>query len=169
MSDHHDHELNELRRAEAEFWRELTKILKEFFPTSRPAVGFKITQIQGDSPMPTNNSIVAGTFGTFGEVPVDGSGNPDPQGEKVGDVPVWSADDTQVGLTPSLDGTSCNAAVPAADLQGTAPAGSPGSFNLKVSGFDSNGNPISSTLNVLILPPVVTVTPAVGFKISQSA
>ena len=116
-----------------------------------PATGFKINQRGGDMAI---NGIPVGGMGTFMEVP-------DPPGSSLqpGNIPVWTSDDPLTSLTPSADGTSVNVAVSSSDTAA--------SFNLTVSGVSSNGNAISSSVNVPILPAVVV--PATGFVISQTA
>jgi hypothetical protein len=117
-----------------------------------PATSFKIIQT-GDSSMAING-IPVGGMGSFSEVP-------DPPGSSLqpGNIPVWSSDDPLTSLTPSADGTSVSVSVASSDTAS--------SFNLTVSGVSSNGNAISKTDSVPILPAVVV--PATGFVISQTA
>ena len=113
------------------------------------ASGFKITQM--GAPMGVINGIVVGGTGTFVETVL-------PAGATATAI-TWSADDPLVTLTPSADGTSVSAATQATD---TAP-----SFNLTVSGTNSAGAAISTTVNVPLLaapPPVAT-----GFDVTQTS
>jgi len=74
-------------------------------------------------------------------------------------VPAWTADDANVTITPAADGLSAVISVAAGDT-GT-------SFNLTVSGVSSNGNPISTSVSVPILP-APPPPPATGFDIEQT-
>jgi hypothetical protein len=112
--------------------------------------GMTITQIGGN--MATNNSIQAGSSGVFQETPVP-AGSVFPAGTVI----AFAADDPAVGIAASPDGDPSKVvvSVPASDTQGSAPAGSPGSFNLAVTAtgtangvaFTVKGTPI----NVLII------------------
>jgi hypothetical protein len=85
---------------------------------------------------------------------------------KQGNVPVWSADDPNVVLTPAADGMSVAAAVPASDTAST--------FNLSASAVsvDANGAdlPLSTSVPVAITlqppPPPVFAT---GLAIQQTS
>jgi hypothetical protein len=132
--------------------KEIVHLLKLIYDLLRPmaAEQFKISQ-EGFTMI---TGVPAGGTGTFTESPVPVGGLLQP-----GNVPVWTVDDALVSLTPSADGTSANVAVGASD---TAT-----SFNLTVSGVNSAGAPISTTVNVPILPAVAV--PATGFDIEQTA
>lgn len=117
------------------------------------ALGFKISQIIGGIIMQGDiKGIVLGAVGTFTGVPV-------PAGGLTSGVPTWSSDDPNTSLTPSADGSSVSVATSDAD---TAP-----SFNLTQSGADGKGNPISSTVNVPLLPGAPPPVQASGFDIKQ--
>jgi len=92
--------------------------------------------------------VVLGGSGTFTEKPNGAL--------QAGSVPAWSSTDTSVTLAPSGDGTSCVVSVAAADVNP--------SFPLTVTGVNSAGASISTTVTVPILP-----APATGFDIEQSA
>lgn len=125
------------------------KRLNEFL---RAAKSFQIKQIGGSGMAITG--IVLGQTGTFTETP-------DPSGSSLqpGNIPQWSADDPNVSLTATADGTAVNVATSTSD---TAT-----SFNLTVSGVNSAGAAISTTVNVPLLPPAQV--PAQGFVINQTA
>jgi len=97
-------------------------------------------------------------------IPVGGTKNftavPDPPGSSLqaGNVPVWTADDSLVTLAVGVDGLSADISVSASDTSNT--------FNLTVSGINSAGAPISTTVAVPILP--AGPTPATGFAINQT-
>jgi hypothetical protein len=100
-----------------------------------------------------NPGITAGGQGTFQEVPF-------PAGAQLqaGAIPVWTSSDPAVTLTPSADGTTCIAAVPATD---TNP-----SFTITATVNNSAGQSISGSLTVPINQPVVAAT---SLTISQIA
>ena len=110
-----------------------------------------ITQI-GDSPMAaklTNNSIVAGTSGTFQETNIP-AGSVYPSGTTIS----WAASDPLVTFAPSPDGDPSKivANVPASDTAASFQLG------VQATGTDSNGNPFTVTGST---PIIVTITPAV--------
>lgn len=128
----------------------IRQLLQRFlFP---PALGFKISQINGGSMQSDIKGIVKGAVGVF-------AGVTDPPGSalQTGDIPVWTADDPNVTLTPSADGSSVSAATSATD---TAT-----SFNLTESGVNSAGGKISTTVNVPLTG--AAPVPATGFNIKQ--
>lgn len=61
-----------------------------------------------------------------------------------GNVPQWQVDDPLAKLTPSADGMEVEVDIPAGDTQGSAPAGSPGSYNLIVTAVNSVNAPVTS-------------------------
>lgn len=129
----------------------IADLLERFlFPAAR---GFQILQTIGGINVAITGIVLAAT-GVFAETltPVGGA-------LQAGSIPKWSADDPMVSLTPSADGTSCAVATSAAD---TAT-----SFNLTVSGVNSAGAAISSSVNVPLLP--VAAVPATGFSINQTS
>jgi hypothetical protein len=113
------------------------------------------------------------SMGAIRGVPVGGSGTfaesflPDGSSLPAGSSIIFSytADDPNVVLTASPDGTSVQAAVPAGDTQGSAPAGQPGSFNISVSGQSAalvsatnstgtiNGGPFNVPILAVAPPP----------------
>jgi len=99
-------------------------------------------------------STVAGTTSNFQEVYTPAGSAP-----PAGTTQTWTVDVADITLTPSADGTTCQAAVPATE---TAT-----SYNLTcTSSYTPPGapTPISATLNV----PIVPSTPApTGMVISQ--
>lgn len=89
---------------------------------------------------------------------------------QTGSIPKWTADDPAVTFVTAADGSSTDASVPASDLQGTAPSGQPGSFNMTVTGKNAAGATISSTFNVPIYAPVPPPPPqASGFNVSETS
>ncbi len=126
---------------------EQLKRLNEFL---RAAKSFEIKQ--GGSLAITG--IVLGATGTFTETPTPAGG-----ALQAGNIPAWTSDDPNTSLTPSADGSSVNVATSATD---TAT-----SFNLTVSGVNSAGVAISSSVNVPLLP--AAAVPATGFTINQTA
>lgn len=99
------------------------------------------------------------------------NGIADPAGFPAGTVDTWTSDDPQAVIGPD-SGPDVNEAgtldqvtvtIPAGDTQGSAPAGSPGSYNLTVSvqlPTPTGGTapaPLTSTVNVPITAPVVQV------------
>jgi hypothetical protein len=130
--------------------KDLAKFIKNFLVPQ--ALGFNIYQIMLGIMQADIKGILLGQVGTF-------TGVPTPAGGLTSGVPSWSADDPNVSLTPSADGSSVSVATSATD---TAP-----SFNLKQSGADGLGNPISSSVNVPLLPSAPPPVQAVGFDIRQ--
>lgn len=111
--------------------------------------GMVINQIGGNSV-----STQVGTTSNFQEFYTPTGSVP-----PAGTTQTWTVDVTDITLTPSTDGTTCQAAVPAAE---TAT-----SYNLTcTSSFTPAGatTPISATLNVPILPAVILPT---GMAITQ--
>ena len=77
----------------------------------------------------------------------------------------WTCDDPAVVLAPSADGTQVDVTVPATDTQGTAAAGSPGSFNLTATGTSAAlASPITGTVGVPILPTPPPLPTALGIN-----
>jgi hypothetical protein len=121
-------------------------------------VRLTITQI-GSIDMPTNNSIVLGQVGTFVESPV-------PVGSLLpaGTIPTWTADDPNVALTASADGTSVAVATSTTDTAA--------SFNLTCTATFINpatGASVTITsglVNIALLPAVVSNLPT-ALSISQ--
>ena len=74
-----------------------------------------------------------------------------------GAVPVWTADDPNVTLTPSADGLTVSAATVVTDTATT--------FNLTITGINSAGATISDTAAVALVQPAPV--PATGFTIAQ--
>jgi hypothetical protein len=114
------------------------------------ATGFKISQ-KGAAMI---TGIQKGAVGQFVAVT-------DPPGSALqpGSVPVWSADDPLVSMTPSADGMSVAVQTSAGD---TAT-----SFNLTLTGVNSAGSTISTKVNVPLIP--AAQVPAGGFLINQTS
>lgn len=160
MSDHHDDHDCDLRReleriearvncAIAESDLILQQVNAIFNLLTRPHGG--IITILGD-----HMSTVAGTTSNF-QFAYTPSGSVPPAGT----TQTWTVDITDVTLTPSADGLTCQAAVPATE---TAT-----SYNLTcTSSYTPPGatTPISATLNVPITPAVVLPT---GGAITQTS
>ena len=100
------------------------------------------------------NGIQVGGTGTFAVSTV-------PAGSALqsGNVPVWSADDSLVTLSPATDGMTVSAAVSASDTSNT--------FNLTGTAISLDGTNLTQTAPVPILPagPVA----ATGLDITQTA
>ena len=129
---------------------DLAKFIKEFLvPQAR---GFQIVQIIGGIMQADIKGIVLGQVGVFTGVPV-------PAGGLTSGVPVWTSDDPNTSLTPSADGSSVSVATSATDTAA--------SFNLTQSGADGNGTPISSSVNVPLLPSAPPPVQAQSFDIKQ--
>ncbi len=132
----------------ASSFRELVRIER----IEHAATGFKIHQIIGGNMQSDVKGIVKGATGKFSATttPVGGLLQP-------GNIPKWSANDTNLILVPSTDGMS---------LEVSTVANDPGtSFDLVLAGINSAGVPISSTVNVPLTATVVQ--PATGFDIKQ--
>jgi hypothetical protein len=140
-----------------------------------PAVSFAVTQLSGGTtamaklkatfPGPVVGTV-PGTSSTFGLSPVDASGNPGLL--QAGNIPSYTVDDPNVTFAASADGSSVQTNLPLTDTQGSAPAGSPGSYNVTVSGINSVGAAITFTFNVPILPvPPPPENPATTFAVEQ--
>jgi hypothetical protein len=144
------HDIHEIRESLAE----LARLFRQF--VLHPAEGFIITQLSGGTTMArfgqTINGIAVGATGVFQETPTPAGG-----ALQAGNVPVWTADDATLGLTPSTDGTQVAVSVPSTSTST--------SFNLTCSGVNSVGAAISTTVAVPILPAVAV--PATGFDINQ--
>jgi hypothetical protein len=150
----------------------IDKILHELsrigFYLFHPAAKFLIKQKRGHMRTRLGALVpgtVPGTTSGFAQAPLQADGTPGAL--QAGSIPVWSCDDPNVVLVPSADGSTCTASLPLSDTQGSAPAGSPGSYNLTVSGVNSAGNAISTPFNVPILP--IPEGPATQFGISQTS
>lgn len=140
--------------------RSLAQIVNNISPHEPTAL--KITQ-NGENMI---TGVPAGGSGTFQEsfVPTNAAL---PAGASLSVT--WTCDDSAVTLAPSADGTSVVVSVPATDTQGTAPSGSPGSFNLTATGTSAalSGPITSGPVSVPILavaPPLPT-----ALQINQTA
>ena len=84
---------------------------------------------------------------------------------QAGNIPQWSSKDANVTITPSADGTQATVALSAAETATT--------YDLTVSGVNSDGNAISTTFTIPVLAAVVTPPPpppdtaATQFGLSQ--
>lgn len=141
----------------AECLCELVRLVRKFFlPHS-----LLLLQEEGGQ-MGVIKGVPSGGQGSFATslLPV---GSALPAGQAL--ATTYSADDPAVVLTPSADGSSVVAAVPASDTQGSAPAGSPPGFNLKVSGTaPALSAPITGTAFVPILPPAPNLPTALDLN-----
>ena len=136
------------------------RVLAGKHQTTLPSGG-TITQL-GENGMPrTDGKIQAGTSDVF-QATFSPAGSVVPAADKIS----FASDDPSAVLSadPGGDPTKVVVAVPASDLQGSAPAGSPGSLNLActVSGPDFP-TPLKLTpLNVPIVAPVASNLPTGG-------
>ena len=78
---------------------------------------------------------------------------------QAGDVPKWTSPDTLVTIAPAADGLSATVSVGAADTNA--------SFDLTVSGVNSLGSPVTTSVTVPVLP--APPAPATAFDIEQTA
>ena len=95
--------------------------------------------------------VQAGVSGKFTAVPNGAL--------QAGNVPSWTSADTLVTFVPAGDGLSAVVSVGAGDTNT--------SFALTVSGVNSAGSPISTTVTVPIIP--APPAPATGFDVEQTA
>jgi hypothetical protein len=144
-----------MRHTQTTWLKRISETLDEILGLLRhrlpfPARGFQIFQLECDEMAITG--VQVGGVGNFTAVT-------DPAGSalQAGNVPSWSADDSNVTITAAADGLSAQVAVAASD---TAT-----SFNLTVSGVNSAGAAISTTVSVPVLP--AAQVPATGFVIDQ--
>lgn len=99
-----------------------------------------------------NFSIVAGTTGTFAAAltPTNGAQAP-------GTFPKWTASDPSIALTPSADGLTCEAAVPATDAAA--------SFDLQVTAVsaDATVGTVSKTHTIAVTKPTPPALQSIDF------
>jgi len=158
------------------------KLYRHFIPQAPDSV--QINQIVKGATIMSITGTPAGGQSTF-EADALLSGIADPAGFPAGTVDTWTFDDPQATIGPD-SGPDVNEAglldqvvisIPASDTQGSAPAGSPGSYNLTVSvqmpAPTSGPNagvvpaPLTNTVNVPITSPSVQVP--TGVVINQVA
>lgn len=123
------------------------------------ATGFIISQLtNGGKRMGNIQGIQPGQSANFSAATLPGGGQ-----LQSGNQPAWTADDPAVVITvlpTTPDGVlHANVAVPAGDTNA--------SFNLTLTGVNSDGVGISSSVGVPIIPVTPPVIPATGFDISQ--
>ncbi|HXJ14093.1 MAG TPA: hypothetical protein VNH19_17595 [Candidatus Limnocylindrales bacterium] len=150
-----DFDLGEIRNAAkriADAFEELVCLLKRL--SALPAAKGFTFKNTGDKAMATNFTVVPGQ-------PFQVTASTIPTGGllQAGSVPVWTVDDASVTLTPDATGLVVNGTTVATD---TAP-----SFNLTLTGINSDGVTISNTQNMAFVaaPPV----PATGFSFVQNS
>jgi hypothetical protein len=97
------------------------------------------------------------------------NGVADPAGFPAGSVDTWTVDDPAISVAPDSgpNNSQVVVSVPATDTQGSAPAGSPPSYNLTVS-VQMPGTPapapLTMTVNVPITPAPVPLPTAVAIN-----
>jgi hypothetical protein len=146
--NHHGHGASDQDRIAAALER-IANLLQRFIPSAR---ALQILQITGGS-MGQILGIQKGAVGNF-------TGLPLPAGSSLaaGSVPTWSADDPNVSLTPSADGSAVSVQTVASD-----PASS---FNLTQNAVSSDGTNITSgPVNVPLLG--TAPVPAKSMDITQ--
>lgn len=147
-------ELVQLQLAQLDEEREQTVLLRHIIRELRPPVsGFVISQ----GACMAITGITAGQSGTFVATPT-------PSGAVLpaGNIPSWASDQSSVALTPSADGLSVQAAVPA-DATFTT-------VNLTITAQPlGDGSQPSATVAVPVTPIVVPPPQVTGFDISQTA
>jgi hypothetical protein len=114
-----------------------------------PATRFELFQIVRDDMAITG--VQVGSSGKFTAVPNGAL--------QTGSVPVWSSTDANVSFAASADGLSAQVNL--------ANAETATSFPITVTGVNSAGASISTTVTVPVLP--APPVPATGFDIEQSA
>ena len=99
------------------------------------------------------------------------NGIADPSGFPAGSVDTWTCDDPAATLSPnSPNPGQVTVAIPATDVQGSAPAGSPPSYNLTVSvqmPAPAGGTvpaPLTATVNVPLTPAPVPLPTGVAIN-----
>ena len=70
---------------------------------------------------------------------------------QAGNIPAWKSSDANVAITASKDGTQASVALGAGETAAT--------YDLTVSAINSDGNPISNTFTIPVLPAVVVPPP----------
>lgn len=157
--DFHREILNVLEEIARNQQLEIT-LLKVIAGKPRTPTGVKISQ-QGASMITGTNVGGQSTF----EADAILAGIADPDGFPAGSVDTWTTDDPNASIAPDSgpDGNQVVVSIPATDTQGSAPAGSPPSYNLTVSvqmPTPAGGTPpapLTMTVNVPLIaapPPV---------------
>jgi hypothetical protein len=160
----HRHEAEKIRlellavRAIRELILEEEKLLAEVLKLlhSHAATFVQITQVGAPLSTPSSpvssvpNGTPIGGSSTFVAAFLQGQGGP--AGTlQAGNIPQWSSTDSNVAITQSADGTQASVALGAGETAATYP--------LTVSAINSDGNPISNTISVNVLPAVVVPPP----------
>jgi hypothetical protein len=125
----------------------------------------EIKQIIGGKAMSITGTPVGGQS-TF-EADAILNGIADPAGFPAGSVDTWTVDDPAATVGPDSGPSSSQVVVsiPATDTQGSAPSGSPPSYNLTVSvSMPGSTSPLTMTVNVPITPAPVPVPTAVAIN-----
>lgn len=159
MSKHKGRTERELKKIEHEereelrLLREIRELLLLLIGRKEPATKLVQTQLNSGGNMASRKVGIArkgvrlgttpGGSSEIGVTAVQADGVT-PGALQAGNVPQWQIDDPQAVLTPSADGMEVEVDIPAGDTQGSAPAGSPGSYNLIVTAVNSAGAPITS-------------------------
>jgi hypothetical protein len=144
----------------------LRRIYLHFFGHQQPS-GVQISQIVGGIAMSITGTPVGGQS-TF-EADAILNGVADPAGFPAGSVDTWTVDDPAISVAPDSgpNNSQVVVSVPATDTQGSAPAGSPPSYNLTVS-VQMPGTPapapLTMTVNVPITPAPVPLPTAVAIN-----
>jgi len=146
-----DHDRKELHEAVG-FLREIASLLRQLvIEESRPATRAFIEQLGG---LFMITGVQVGGTGKF-QATFNGA-------LQAGAIPQWRTGDASVTLTPATDGLTCEVAVGAGE---TLP-----SFGLTVSGVASDGNPVTATVSVPVLPATPPPpAPATSVTIDQIA
>ena len=115
---------------------------------SGAATQFNLTQ-QGESMGAITGTAIGGTS-VFAAAPLQADGT-SAGTLQAGNIPQWSSKDANVTITASADGTQATVALSAAETATT--------YDLTVSGVNSDGNAISTTFTIPVLAAVVTPPP----------
>jgi len=107
--------------------------------------------------MPTNNSIQAGSTGTFIATPVPANGTI----VSTQPPPAWSSSDSSVTLSPSDGGLTVEVEVPATDPNT--------SLTLSVAYTNPDGTVATGSISVTITPAPPTVVDVTSFTIAQTS
>lgn len=173
MFDHH-YRKKVLHWLEAIYF-ELCAIRLELKPKQQVPTGVQISQIiKGENTMAITGTPIGGSS-TF-EADAILNGVADPSGFPAGTVDTWTTDDPNITVGPD-SGPDVNEAgtldqvvvsVPASDTQGSAPAGSPPSYDLTVS-VQLPGTPAPAPLTMTVNVPLIAAPPPVptGVVINQ--
>jgi len=170
-----DHEQNKILKDIARCVCEISRTLKQLLPSQVPT-GVQISQIVKGEAMAITGTVI-GTSSTF-EADAILNAIVDTAGFPAGSVDTWTTDDPLATVGPDT-GPDVNetgtldqvvVSIPANDTQGSAPAGSPPSYNLTVSvQMPAVGGVVPAPLAMTVNVPLIAAPPPVptGVVINQ--